>query len=42
MGFDSAEDMLLRAQRSWPESLLLLLLGNSLQRNGLTVSLQVR
>lgn len=42
MGFESAEDMLLRMQRSWPESLLLLLLGNLLQRNGLPVSLQVR
>lgn len=42
MGFESAEDMLLRMQRSWPESLLLLLLGNALQRSGLPVSFQVR
>lgn len=42
MGCESAEDMLLRMQRSWPESLLLLSLENSLQRNGQSVSLQVR
>lgn len=29
-------------QRSWPGSLLSLLVGSSLQRNGLPVSLQVR
>lgn len=42
MGYELATGMLLRMQRGWPKSLLLHLLGNTLQRNGLPVFLQVR